>query len=320
MLGAATVERNMQRPITPADLWNLYRVAQPEHVPDSTSAVVEVTDYHNEGKASSVLHLVDRAGDTTQITNRAINASAPSPSPDGSTIAFLGSTEDVDEKQIFTISTAGGEAAKVTDFPLGARALVWIPGRNAVVAAVPLYRGHLTVEETAAEKDARTDKTPPIVTEDRHYRFWKRWLAGEAIDHLTFLSTKADFFVPAALENQITAETAPMLDVKLVVEAANGPTDPDGERILRERGIDVLPDILCNSGGVIVSYFEWLQNKRSEYWDLEEVDQKLHRKLMKSFDSAREAAREFDVDWRTGAYAVALRHLEHVYTERGIFP
>jgi len=143
---------------------------------------------------------------------------------------------------------------------------------------------------------------------------------GEKVDHEQFLRTSADIFIPAALESQITAETAPWLDVKLVVEAANGPTDQDGDRILAERGIPVLPDILCNSGGVIVSYFEWLQNKRSEYWDLDEVDQKLHRKLLNAYGRVKAAAREHDVDWRTGAYVIALEHLEHVYTERGIFP
>jgi glutamate dehydrogenase (NAD(P)+) len=94
---------------------------------------------------------------------------------------------------------------------------------------------------------------------------------AEAIDHQKFLSTSADIFIPAALENQITLETAPFLNIKLVAEGANGPTDIDGDRILREKGTAVLPDILCNAGGVIVSYFEWLQNKRREYWDLEEV-------------------------------------------------
>lgn len=143
---------------------------------------------------------------------------------------------------------------------------------------------------------------------------------AETVDHEQFLRTPADLFVPAALENQLTAETAPMLDVRLVVEAANGPTDPDGDRILRERGIDVLPDILCNSGGVIVSYFEWLQNKRSEYWELEAVDRKLHRKLVSSYGRVRAAADQYDVDWRTAAYIIALTQLDRVFKERGIFP
>jgi glutamate dehydrogenase (NAD(P)+) len=88
----------------------------------------------------------------------------------------------------------------------------------------------------------------------------KGYRAAKPISHRAFLSTRADVFIPAALENQITAKTASLLKVRLVAEGANGPTDPDGDRILREKGVGLLPDILCNSGGVIVSYFEWLQN------------------------------------------------------------
>jgi len=143
---------------------------------------------------------------------------------------------------------------------------------------------------------------------------------AQAIDHETFLSTRADIFIPAALANQVTAATAPLLDVRLVAEGANGPTDPEGDEILRQRGIDVIPDIVCNAGGVIVSYFEWLQNKQSDYWELAEVDQKLHAKITAAYDRMRDTARQRQVDWRTAAYIVALSHLEAVYKERGIFP
>ena len=143
---------------------------------------------------------------------------------------------------------------------------------------------------------------------------------GEPVDHQTFFSTKADFFVPAALEGQITAETAPWLNVRLVVEGANGPTDIDGDRILAEKGIAVLPDVLMNAGGVVVSYYEWLQNKRSEMWDLEEVDAKLHKQILGAYRRVRDTVRKHDTDWRTAAYVVALGRLETVYLERGIFP
>jgi glutamate dehydrogenase (NAD(P)+) len=141
------------------------------------------------------------------------------------------------------------------------------------------------------------------------------------IDHETFMRTKADIFVPAALENQITAETAPWLDVALVAEGANGPTDPAGNDYLEEHGVRIIPDILCNSGGVIVSYFEWLQNKRSEAWDLEKVDHKLKKLVVSAYRRVAAAATECgECDWRTAAYIVALRRLEKVYKERGIFP
>lgn len=142
----------------------------------------------------------------------------------------------------------------------------------------------------------------------------------EKLDHTTFMQTKADILIPAAMSNQITAESAHWLNVKLVAEGANGPTDPDGDRILLERGIHLIPDILCNSGGVIVSYFEWLQNKRKEFWDLEEVNQKLFRKITNAYQRVNGVVEEYQTDWRTAAYIVALTRLEKVYKERGIFP
>lgn len=143
---------------------------------------------------------------------------------------------------------------------------------------------------------------------------------AKSIDRKTLFETKAGIFIPAALENQITAETAPLLNVKLVAEGANGPTDPDGDEILQKKGIDLIPDILCNSGGVIVSYFEWLQNKRSEFWDLDEVDSKLYKKIINAYGRVRDTAKKYNTDWRTAAYIVALSRLETVYKKRGIFP
>jgi glutamate dehydrogenase (NAD(P)+) len=142
----------------------------------------------------------------------------------------------------------------------------------------------------------------------------------EKIDHQTFMSTQADIFVPAALENQITAETAPWLNVKVVAEGANGPTNVEGDQILKEKGVVVLPDVLCNAGGVIVSYFEWLQNKRSEFWDLEEVDAKLYKQIVGAYKRVHKNTTTFNADWRIAAYIVALSRLEKVYKERGIFP
>lgn len=143
---------------------------------------------------------------------------------------------------------------------------------------------------------------------------------AKPVDHETFLAVKADIFIPAALENQVTARTAPKLNVKLVVEGADCPCDREGSKILQDRGIDVLPDILCNSGGLIVSYFEWLQNKRSELWDLEEVDRKLQNKMKDAYNRVRDRAAEFKTDWRTAARIEALARLERVYKRRGIFP
>lgn len=144
---------------------------------------------------------------------------------------------------------------------------------------------------------------------------------GQAITREDFFSTPADIFIPAALENQVGPEEAQMLTgVRIVAEGANGPVNPDGERVLRERGIDVLPDILANAGGVTVSYYEWVQNKRSESWDLEEVDRRLEIAMSRAYHRVMYFAREHKCDARTAAYALALQNLGTAYAERGIFP
>jgi len=154
----------------------------------------------------------------------------------------------------------------------------------------------------------------------REFKGVRGYKKAEPIDHVTFLSTTADIFIPAALENQITDATAELLNVKLVAEGANGPTDDGGDQGLQRRKISVIPDILCNSGGVVVSYFEWLQNKRSEFWDIDEIDRKLQKTIVAAYERVREAAEKYRVDWRTAAQIVALARLEKVYKERGIYP
>ena len=141
------------------------------------------------------------------------------------------------------------------------------------------------------------------------------------IDDEDFWSVPADLLVPAALENQVTAEHAGRIQARVVVEAANGPTTLEAEKILAQRGIDVLPDILVNAGGVVVSYFEWLQNRAAERWDLEDVDFKLRETLWKACDAVVDIRKELEIQSRRdAAYAVALRRLQVVYKQRGIFP
>ncbi|MBN1983005.1 MAG: Glu/Leu/Phe/Val dehydrogenase [Chitinivibrionales bacterium] len=142
----------------------------------------------------------------------------------------------------------------------------------------------------------------------------------QTLTHEQFLATQADIFIPAAMENQINSTTAPTLKVKLVAEGANGPTTLEGDKILNDRGIDILPDILCNSGGVIVSYFEWLQNKRSESWDMEEVMKKLKKTCVSSFTRVCENVHQYKTDCRTAAYIVGIARLDTIYRKRGIFP
>jgi glutamate dehydrogenase (NAD(P)+) len=148
----------------------------------------------------------------------------------------------------------------------------------------------------------------------------KGYPGGHPTEKEAFFATECDIMIPAALENQITAETAPLLKCRLVVEGANGPTDLDGDAILQQKGIDLLPDILANAGGVTVSYFEWLQNKRAESWSLEDVDAKLGTMMRRAYATVRHIAQEHHVDNRTAAYMHALDRIQTVYRERGIFP
>ncbi len=143
---------------------------------------------------------------------------------------------------------------------------------------------------------------------------------GEKITREEFFKIKADIFIPAALENQVGAEEAASLDVRLVAEGANGPCNPEGEAVLMDRGIDIMPDILANSGGVTVSYYEWVQNNRSESWTLEEVQQRLEVAMRGAYRKVTEIARNRKTSLRVAAYASALMRLTAVYNDRQIFP
>ena len=110
------------------------------------------------------------------------------------------------------------------------------------------------------------------------------------------------------------------LDVRLIAEGANGPTNPEGEAVLADRGIPVIPDILANSGGVTVSYYEWVQNRNSEHWDAEEVQRRLLHMMRRAYQRTMFYAAEKKVNPRIAAYALALESLSTSYAERGIFP
>lgn len=135
----------------------------------------------------------------------------------------------------------------------------------------------------------------------------------DGVEHLNnkeILTIDTDILIPAALEDQITEEIAKELKADIVVEAANGPTSIEGDEILREREIIVLPDVLANAGGVTVSYFEWVQNLYNFYWSEKETNDRLKRIMKEAFDEVYEKYEEYDVDMRTAAYIVALERIE----------
>ncbi len=143
---------------------------------------------------------------------------------------------------------------------------------------------------------------------------------AQPISRDEFFALETDIFVPAALELEIGEAEAKVLKCKMIAEGANGPTYPEAEKILLAKGVDIIPDILANSGGVVVSYYEWLQNKRSERWDHDEVLARLERKIKRTYQNARAYATKNKLDFRTSCYAIGIERLQASYTERGVFP
>ena len=140
------------------------------------------------------------------------------------------------------------------------------------------------------------------------------------VSNSELLELDVDVLVPAALENQITARNAGRIQARLIVEAANGPTTPDADEILERRGITVVPDILANAGGVTVSYFEWVQDLQSLFWEEGEINRRLEKILQRAFAQMCEQAKAHRVSMRLGAYLVAVKRVADATAVRGIYP
>ncbi len=134
------------------------------------------------------------------------------------------------------------------------------------------------------------------------------------------LTCECDVLIPAAMENTIDANIAPDVKARIMVEAANGPTTPEADDILRDNGVTVLPDILANAGGVTVSYFEWVQGLENFFWDKKRVEDELQRMMEKSFDAVNAKADEADCDYRTAAYTIAIGRVAESCRLKGLFP
>jgi glutamate dehydrogenase (NAD(P)+) len=140
------------------------------------------------------------------------------------------------------------------------------------------------------------------------------------VSNAELLELECEVLIPAALEGVITERNAPRVRARLIAEAANGPTSPEADDIFRERGIVVIPDILCNAGGVTVSYFEWVQDREEFFWSIDEINARLRRVMVRSFDDVHRTAIEHDTDMRLAAYMLSVSRVAEATLTRGFYP
>ena len=156
---------------------------------------------------------------------------------------------------------------------------------------------------------------------------WKRehgtvvgFPGAEEISNADILELECDILVPAALENQITHVNADRVKARIVAEAANGPTTPEADRILYDKGVFLIPDILCNAGGVTVSYFEWVQDMQSFFWTEARINESLKEIMDRAFEAVHQMSTTREVDMRTAAYMVAVARVAEATNLRGLYP
>ena len=217
------------------------------------------------------------------------------------------------------------EAAKVIDFDLSG-ATVAITGYGNVG-----YNAAWLIEELGSKVVAVSDSRGAIYNPDgldakevkQHKQKTgsvKDYPGAKNIEQSKVYELEVDILIPAALENEITAENADKVKAKIISEGANGPTTPKADEILFKKGVFLVPDILANAGGVTVSYYEWLQNLTREYWLEDEVNKKLETRIVKAFNDVHKISTENKVHMRTAAYILAVGRIAAAHRLRGLYP
>ena len=217
------------------------------------------------------------------------------------------------------------QASTLRNLPLkGARVAIQGYGNAGSIAAALLADERSTI---VAVSDSSGGIHNPAGLDPAKVSAWKRehgtvvgFPKSDTITNPEVLEVDCEILVPAALENQITASNAPRINARIVAEAANGPTTPEADEILYDRGIFLIPDILCNAGGVTVSYFEWVQDMQSFFWTEDRINESLKGIMDRAFGSVVEMAERNDVDMRTAAYMVAVNRVAEATTLRGLYP
>jgi glutamate dehydrogenase (NAD(P)+) len=233
----------------------------------------------------------------------------------------LGRNEATARGAVYTLR----QASKELNLPLkGARVAIQGYGNAGSIAASLLHdEGSIIVAVSDSTGGIYNSKgiDPSAVSA------WKRehgtvvgFPKAEGISNSALLEVDCEILIPAALENQITAANAPRIKAKIVAEAANGPTTPEADDILHERGVFLIPDILCNAGGVTVSYFEWVQDMQSFFWTEDRINESLRQIMDGAFTSVLEMSKLHEVPMRTAAYMVAVSRVAEATNLRGLYP
>jgi len=216
------------------------------------------------------------------------------------------------------------EALKKLKMPLkGTRVAVQGFGNVGSVAADLMSKEGMTIiavsDKTGGIYNPKGLDIASVFAHVKANKFLKGYKEAQAITNEELLILDCDVLVPAALENVITAENAPAIKARIICEGANGPTTAAADKILNEKGVFVIPDILANAGGVTVSYFEWVQDRGGYFWDEETVNSRLEKIMVRSFEEVTTMAEKHSVDNRIGAYMLSIERVAAVHRLRGMY-
>lgn len=216
------------------------------------------------------------------------------------------------------------EALKRLKMPLkGARVVVQGFGNVGSITAQLLHEQGATIVAVSDKQggihNPKGLDVPEVLNWVRDHRFLQGYQKAEMVSNADLLGLECEVLVPAALENVITSENAKSIRAKVICEGANGPTTAAADTILEEKGVFVIPDILANAGGVTVSYFEWVQDRGGYFWDLETVNQRLERIMVRSFDEVVGMADRQKVNNRIAAYMLSIERVAAVHRLRGLY-
>ncbi len=233
----------------------------------------------------------------------------------------LGRNEATARGAVYTLL----QASRVLGLPLdGATVAIQGFGNAGSIAAALLAAEGARI---VAVSDSQGGIHNPRGLEPRKVNNWKKehgtvvgFPGAQEVSNTEILELECDILVPAALENQITRHNAEQVRAKVVAEAANGPTTPEADEILHQRGVFMIPDILCNAGGVTVSYFEWVQDMQSFFWTEDRINGSLKEIMDRAFSAVHDMADHREVDMRTAAYMLAVARVAEATTLRGLYP